>query len=335
MTSAAASGREDQQRTPVRRAARWLPWLFGAAMLGAVIYIAIHFSEVGEFGTMLQRARPRWLLAAVVLQLATYETQGETWRAVARRVGWPFGWWDAFQTSLAKLFTDQALPSLGISGSVVMAQGLQAKGMPRSAVMAGVIVTTVSFHAAYVASLIAGIVIAIELHHLPRLVAAAAALWILLEVVISVVFLVLAGRGAREGSVLARIKPLRKALKFAEDADPRLSRNPWLLLETSGWQLSIVLLDAATIWVLIAAMGQHASAAGVLASFVFSTLVRNFGIVPGGLGTFEASSVLTLKLVGVSVPAALSATLLFRGLSFWLPMIPGLYLSRRMTKRRK
>jgi len=30
------------------------------------------------------------------------------------------------------------------------------------------------------------------------------------------------------------------------------------------------------------------------------------------------------------LPLALSATLLFRGLSFWLPMIPGLICSRRL-----
>lgn len=36
-----------------------------------------------------------------------------------------------------------------------------------------------------------------------------------------------------------------------------------------------------------------------------------------------------LRLVGVPVAVALSATLLFRGLSFWLPMLPGLVLSRR------
>jgi Mg2+-importing ATPase len=54
--------------------------------------------------------------------------------------------------------------------------------------------------------------------------------------------------------------------------------------------------------------------------------------VPGGLGAFEAASVLTLKLVGVSVPVALAATLLFRGLSFWLPMLPGVWFAHRAAR---
>lgn len=46
--------------------------------------------------------------------------------------------------------------------------------------------------------------------------------------------------------------------------------------------------------------------------------------------TFEATSVLMLRMVGIDVAVALSATLLFRGLSFWLPMLPGYWCSRRV-----
>lgn len=99
------------------------------------------------------------------------------------------------------------------------------------------------------------------------------------------------------------------------------------------WLLLALILQAATLWVLILALGLFASPSGVFASFMISTLLRTIGLLPGGLGTFEATSVLTLKLVGVPLPVALSSTLLFRGLSFWLPMIPGLWFSRRAPVR--
>lgn len=319
----------------MHRAWRWLPWFFGAAMLATVVFVALHFSEARQFSQLLQRAEPWWLLVAVALQAATYVAQGETWRAVARAVHWPFDVKTAYQLSLAKLFTDQALPSLGISGSVVMAQALQVRGMPRPAVMSGVIVTTVSYHASYAVSLAAALIVAAAKHETRVIVTVAAGVWVLIEVAISAGALALAGHGARRGALLHRIKPLRGALKFFEDADPTLSRSVPLLLETTAYQIMIFVLDAATIWVLIAALGERAGLGGVFASFVFSTLFRTIGVVPGGLGTFEATSVLTLKMAGVSVPAALSATLLFRGLSFWLPMLPGLWLSRRFTKARR
>lgn len=71
----------------------------------------------------------------------------------------------------------------------------------------------------------------------------------------------------------------------------------------------------------------------VFASFMIASLVRTLGVVPGGLGTFEATSVIALTLTGISSAAALAATLLFRGLSFWLPMGPGFVASRAALRR--
>jgi uncharacterized membrane protein YbhN (UPF0104 family) len=36
-----------------------------------------------------------------------------------------------------------------------------------------------------------------------------------------------------------------------------------------------------------------------------------------------------LSLLGVAIETALAATLLLRGLTFWLPMVPGLWLAKR------
>jgi Mg2+-importing ATPase len=95
-------------------------------------------------------------------------------------------------------------------------------------------------------------------------------------------------------------------------------------------QLVITALDAATVWVSIQALGWGASAPAVFGSFMISQLAGTVGLLPGGLGAFEVSSVLTLGLNAVPLPVALSATLLFRGVSFWLPMIPGAWYARRL-----
>jgi uncharacterized membrane protein YbhN (UPF0104 family) len=55
--------------------------------------------------------------------------------------------------------------------------------------------------------------------------------------------------------------------------------------------------------------------------------------MPIGLGTFEAGAVGTLHFLGVSIEAALAGTLLLRGLTFWVPMLPGVWLARREIGR--
>jgi uncharacterized membrane protein YbhN (UPF0104 family) len=66
----------------------------------------------------------------------------------------------------------------------------------------------------------------------------------------------------------------------------------------------------------------------VFPSFVLASMVATVGPIPLGLGTFEVSCVSMLGVMGVPIEAALTSTLLLRGLTLWLPMLPGMWLAR-------
>lgn len=259
--------------TDMHRGIHWMRWLSGAILLGAVVGVALHFSEGREFIRLAERAEPRWLIVAVVLQAGTYLAQGEIWRTVAHAAGFPLSLSLVYRLSLAKLFVDQALPTGGISGTVVVAKSLEDRGMPRAAVMAGVVVNTASYCAAYVLSLIAALVVTAIYHRVNGLIVLATLLFVAFGVL----------------RLFARI------LQLLREAEPRLARNPRLLLKALACQTVIFWLDAATIGVSILAVGATAAVSGVFASYMFSSVFRSIGILPGGLGTFEATAVLTLK----------------------------------------
>jgi P-type Mg2+ transporter len=202
--------------------------------------------------------------------------------------------------------------------------------------MAGVVIDTASCYVTYAIGLVAALMIAVCSHHATSLLVFAAFLFLAFSLAVAIGFLELSGHPTGPfAHRLARFKPLGAGLHLLEQADPRLSHSLRLLAWACACQAAIVLLDVATVWVLIAALGAAASPAGVFASFMMSTLLRFVGIVPGGLGIFEAASVLTLRLIGVELSVALSATLLFRGLSFWLPLVPGFWFSRLYAKAAK
>jgi Mg2+-importing ATPase len=105
--------------------ARWLSWLFGGALLAAVIWGALHFSEERAFVRLAERAEPLWLAVALLLQQAysprrDLAARGRCGRLSAVSDG-------AF--SLAKLFADQALPSAGMSNALI-AKALEQRGLP-------------------------------------------------------------------------------------------------------------------------------------------------------------------------------------------------------------
>src|SRR5262249_25758074 len=244
--------------------------------------------------------------------------------------GTPLGLWASCELTLARLAVDQALPAAGLGGTVVLAKALERRGVTWPVVMASVVVDTASCYAAYAFGLAAALVIAVRRYHAPAPVVGAAVLFFVFALSITFGALALAGRDHGPfGRRIARMRFLGAALRMLRQADVRLAQSPRLLAEATACQLAVVILDAATIWVLLASLGVRASAAGVFASFTMSTLLRLIGISPGGLGGFEAASVFTLRMAGVDLAAALSATLLFRGLSFWLPLAPGLWLARR------
>jgi Mg2+-importing ATPase len=315
-----------------RRAVRWFSWIFGLAMLAAVIIAALHFSEEREFVRIAGRARPWWLGIAIVLQAGTYLAQGETWRVVTRAAGVAVPSRVAFKLSLAKLFIDQALPSGGISGTVVVARALERRGVSRPIVMASVVVNIVSCYAAYILTLALALLITVAESEANLPMIAAAVFFVGFSVVLITVALVLSGQTSAGPKWFTRIPLLKRAFSLLGEANPTLAHSPALIFRSGLFQLGIVLLDAATVWILIRSLGEVASPTGVFASFMVSSLLRTISVVPGGIGVFEAASVVTLKLVGVPVPVALAATLLFRGLSFWLPMAPGLVFSREARK---
>jgi Mg2+-importing ATPase len=318
----------------VRRTRNWLPWLLGAAILAAVVLAALHFAEERAFVNLLEQVKPTWLLAALALQAATYLAQAGTWLTVLHRAGAqvPFGY--ACGLSLQKLFVDQALPSMGLSGTAAVVAALEQRGVARPAVTAAVAVDIGCYFAAYVLSLGAALVIFVMNGHASTLIVTAAAMFLVFGGSLATAVLALSGRapGPRTQRLL-RMPGIHRAAELLRDADPHLARDPRLLLRATVLQLAIFALDASTLWVLIRALGLVASPGAVFASFMLASLLRTVGFMPGGLGTFEAAAVSALTLAGTPVAVGLSATLLFRGLSFWLPMLPGLAIARRLLSR--
>jgi Mg2+-importing ATPase len=325
------AGVQDASHTvAANRSSLWLTWGLGIAIVAGVSFAALHFSEAEQIAAIAEQARPAWLFVAILLQLGTYVAQGEIWRVIAKAATFPLSAGTVFRLSLAKLFIDQALPSGGVSGTAAVSKYFEQQGMARPAVMASIVISLASYFAVY-AVLLTLALLAMPLPAAGRNIVTLATVAFLAGCVVVVWILIKsADSSGRLTKALSRLRPLQPLVQSLAESDSRLVRDRQVMLASSACQAAIVLLDAVTVWALIHALGHTSAIVPVFASFMISNLFRTLGVLPGGLGTFETSSVLTLQLTGVPLPVALSATLLFRGLSFWLPMIPGVYLARRM-----
>ncbi|MGZ5800115.1 MAG: lysylphosphatidylglycerol synthase transmembrane domain-containing protein, partial [Burkholderiaceae bacterium] len=207
------------------RTARWFSWIFGFAMLTAVIIAALHFSEEREILSIAEKAQPWWLAIAIILQAGTYLAQGETWRVVTRAAGVAVPSSVAFKLSLANLFINQALPSGGISGTVVVARALEQRGVPRTVVMASVLVDSVAYYGAYVLTLAIALLIAMAGGRVSPLILAVGLLLVVFSAALTTVVLILSGRRNAAPKWFTRIPLLRSVLSLLSEADPALVRN--------------------------------------------------------------------------------------------------------------
>jgi uncharacterized membrane protein YbhN (UPF0104 family) len=305
-------------------------WLFGLLILGLVCFYVLQGVELERFRELLREAAPTWLLLGIGLQVLTYLSAAAVWHTALASAGARRRFWSLVPLGVAKLFTDQALPSGGISGTLLVIRGLARRGIAAPVAMGALLVGLVSFYASYGLAALFGF---LTLWRNQGLGTPVAVIYVIFAgFVIGVPIIVLSLRSMREGPWGARLRRIPGATALLDaiaDAPPHLLRNPALLLVATGLQFAIFLLDAATLDAMLAALGQHLSPILVFASFITADVVATIGPIPLGLGTFEGTAVALLTIAGIPIEAAFAATLLLRSFTFWLPMLPGLWLAHR------
>jgi uncharacterized membrane protein YbhN (UPF0104 family) len=133
-------------------------------------------------------------------------------------------------------------------------------------------------------------------------------------------------------AVMLHIPGLKKLIATVADSPGGLLSNHKLLLATIGLRGLIFVLDALTLSVILHMMSIPAAFQVAFPSFIIASIVATISSIPMGLGTFEVACVSMLGILGVPIEAALAATLLLRGFTLWLPILPGIWLTRRALR---
>jgi uncharacterized protein (TIRG00374 family) len=318
-----------RQEREKRHAWRWLSWLPGVVMLLALVAVVTHRAEGERFARLLSHAQPVWLLGAAVLQLATYLCAAGVWQRVLRHAGAPLAVRSLIPLAVARLFVDQVLPTGGLGGRVLVVRAFRHRGVRMPIAIAAILVDLLTLYGAFAVVVLASLIFLWLSRELNRLILTLVALFPLMAAGVPLTVLWLSGRERRPPRWACRVPRLESLLREIARAPNGIVRDPGVLAQGSALQLAIYLLDAATLWTMLRAIGQSVPAWAAFASYVLAQVAATVILTPGGLGSFEAASVAMLALSGVPVEAGLTATLLFRGFTYWMPMLPGLWLSRR------
>ncbi len=311
-------------------------WVFGLLLLGAVVAIVVRHGELEDLGRIVRSIRPRWLLLAIALQGATYFCAAGVWDVALRRQRCRVGLVTLARLALVMLFTNQAFPAAGLSGSAAVVRALRRRGVSARIAMSALIVGVMTTYIAYAVAVAASVIVLRTVHAVNGILLAVVGMCALIAIGIpaGVVWY----QRSLSPSVrkrLTQIPGVGALLDAVARTPTRLLHTPAVIGPATVLQLVELGLDAATLQVMLAAVGVHLPATAAFSSYVIGSAVSQVVPVPLGLGSFEASVVGMLSVVGVPVEGALTATLLLRGVTFWLPMLPGLVLAREelLTRR--
>lgn len=319
-------------------------WLRRGALL-LVLFAVLDYLVLPQIaGTrkalhLLSSIRPGWAIAGIVLEALSLVCYSLLTRSVFPDQRPHFSW--LIRSDLTALGVSHLLPGGAASSTGLRYRLLHEGGVPAEDTAVGMAVQGVGSTVVLAAMLWVALIVSIPLLGLHPIYVTAA---IIGALVIAATFLAIFLRSHAEGpttgvtrAVIQRL-PRRIRARAERRFDVAAVQLRQLLADRRGlrisatWSLCNWGLDAASLWVFVAAYGHRVNLDGLLLAYAVANLLAVLPISPGGIGVIEG--VLIPSLVGFGTPRAVAVlgVVSWRLFNFWAP-IPvggGCYLSLRV-----
>jgi uncharacterized protein (TIRG00374 family) len=303
------------------------------AVTGICLYLlAPSIVEVFAASGRLDEFNPIWLVVILASETASFAC---IW-ALQRILMPDVGWFDGAMTQLAGNAFNRITPGGGATGTALQARMLYDGGHDLTAVATALTTQSLMITLAITVLPLFSLPAILLGLNVPGSLADAAWIGVLVFIVVTITGIWLLRSETplcRLGNGLAWItNKLRRRAAPIEGLGERLIEQRERLRVAVGSQWLAAVATAVGRWVFeyvallvtLNAIGAQPDPTLVLLAFTTAELLGLLPFTPGGLGFVEAGLTGTLALAGVSAPDAVLATLVFRLVSFWLPLPVGL-----------
>jgi undecaprenyl-diphosphatase len=322
--AAAASGRKDTELARLQRV-RPRTLLAIAAAAGAYYYLLPELAKVGNPWQAVQSANWAWVPLVIALSAVTYLASAVALMgAISQRIRL----WPTVLAQGASSFINRVSPA-NVGGMALNARFLQKSGVEPTAGVAAVGVNSL------VGAIVHLILIVIFFAWSSRRVGQAfklpstSTLLAILAVILAVIGIVLASRPGRRFASGTLVPGVRSAAASLS----RVARNPGKMTMLVGGSALITLAYIGAFAASVEAFGGGPGFVVLGAVYLGTATVAAAAPTPGGIGAFEAAAIAGLTGVGVANGPAVSAVVLYRLATYWLPVAPG-WLAWRVLQRR-
>jgi uncharacterized protein (TIRG00374 family) len=318
--------------------------VFLALSLAALYFLLPQLAGLEDTWHRIENGSPYWMFLALLFGVGMFAGYVAMFRGIFLNAGHGrIDWKASYQITMAGLAASRIFAAGGAGGLVLTAWALRRAGMGKRLVADKTLTFLILTYFPYMAALIVcglGLRLGIFNGEAPfGLTVVPAVIAVILTAIGVSTALVptdlqrrlegFAHRGGRIARLAQRLANLpaaassgmRDAIGHVRHPDPALAGAVLF------WTFQVAVL-----WASFRAFGE-APPLAVLTQAFFVGMFGNLLPMPGGVGGVEGGMIAALAGFGVDAGQAVVAVLLFRAVTFWLPMIPGViaYFQLRKT----
>jgi uncharacterized protein (TIRG00374 family) len=307
-------------------------------LLGGIYFIFPKLVGLGDSFNRLSQAEPIWIAVAVGFNVLAYATYFALFKAVVGGDVLRLRWSETYEINMAGVAATRLFSAGGAGGIALTYWALRKAGMERRDVARRMVAFVSLQYAFYpLAIIVFGILLrtgvlngksSVELTIVP---AGIAGLLLLVGILITLIPPDVERRLTRFAHSERSRHWLRSAAKvpatlgegfrFARGLFAHPSKGGLAVVGAAGyWAANIGIL-----WASFHAFGVHVPLGVVVQGFFLGMVANLFPFAPAGVGAVDAGMIGAFVLFGIPEEAVFPAILVFRLVSFWMPIPPGIF----------
>ncbi len=313
-------------------------WRLVAGLLAVCVlaaFVILQRAELVEAWQTLRRANPLWIGAALVVQGIVYLCFASVYWRSLQLLGYHLRLLSLYGVAFVAIFLGRVFPAGGTSTFAFLLFQLRRRGIPDGTGAVAVTLDGLSYLLAFFVLLTGGFMYLFTHGELKVNQVIVVALLSLAIITLGMYVWgltrdrsLLTKRAIGLKNVLARVFRRSwgdtRVLSFIAElyeGTALIGRDRTGFVQLVVLQVIALLLDCVTLLLLFWSIGVWPHFSVVLLGYSLAYFFSTISSLPGGGGTFEALMVVTMTNLGVEAPVALSVTLLYRVLAFWLPLL--------------
>ena len=323
--------------------------IFSVLLLLFFIFVAVRFSQAQQVAHQIFQFHWYVILLLLILEALALWGRGQVYRTVYNKMGIKMSSKEAFYLHIASYTVNVLAPSGGISGVGIFVSDALRRGVKRSRAVISSFIYYLTEYINLALLVLASIIYMFLANRLQMQYVTIFIIFAVILIGLVAIFIWLVGRKhlfIKLMSGLIRVinvflKLIRLKIISQESAyrahescielavlikrDKTVLIVPWLIF------LAVAICEILMLKLVYYALGAAIPLEALLVGYSLGLLVITISVTPAGIGIAEPTMAVIFVSLGADLRSSVIAILIFRAITTWLPLVPGVLILEGMT----